>query len=160
MTEQLWDLRIVVENTDDACFKAKQDLQTKYRCTKCSSNGYCFKKINLYMSKEQHFNIDPKLLVLWAVEIGQIRATSFYPPCNIREFDLLLKYDPKQKTKSSGTVSNNDSNPNSAPHITYNFAPGPGFHMPSHRQTKYHSCPVRGVDPADYDGPALKMFLN
>jgi hypothetical protein len=144
----------------DSCFQIKQDIQNRYRCTQCSSNGYCFKKINHSTGKEQHFDIDPKLLTLWAAEVDQSRATIYYPPCNIKEFDELLNSDSKRKTKSSRTVSNDDSNPNSAPHITYNFAPGPVPYTPPRRQAIDSHSPVRGVDPADYDGPGLKMFLD
>jgi hypothetical protein len=132
-------------------------------------NGYCFKKINHRTGKEQHFDIDPKLLTLWGAEIDQGRATIFYPPCNIKEFDELLNSDPKQKTKSSRTVSRDDgdnSAPNSTPHIRYNFAPSSIPHTPSpvpripRLSIDSSHSPVRGVDPADYDGVGLKMFLD
>jgi hypothetical protein len=173
-TEQLGDLRRMfeVEESDPDSetgnvMRKLHALQEKWRCLSCSSNGYCFRKKNLHTGKEEHFDINPKLLRLWAALIVKGEAVMTYPPCNVDEFRQLLNSNPKGKQKAGRTTS--ESNDREI-HVVCNanFAPFPT--LPSYDNRLSTPAPkkasstiislVHGIHPRDYNDTGLYRYMR
>jgi hypothetical protein len=145
-----------------------QTLQNRWRCLECSSNGYCFRKRNPETGKEEHFNLEPRLLSLWAAQMASGEAVATYPPCQIEEFNNLLH--PKSKNRSKSTRSTTLT-----PQISESNTSGPPINVvcnfPERMQSpttppirnavpQTFTSPVYGVAPAEYNGQGLLEFME
>jgi hypothetical protein len=149
--------------------RAVQELQDRYRCHQCSSNGYCFIKEDPDTGKQEHINLDQKILNLWAAEmiVMPARATILYPPMQVKEIAKLM--NPKaKKTNNNRVVASNEATTSLAPPISVvcNF-PNPSERSAClltpvicRRHEKSVSSPVFNVDPADYKDKGLMEFLT
>jgi hypothetical protein len=159
-------LKKLIKQPDSPHLQAKQALQDRWRCLQCSTNGYCFKKKNLNTGKEEHFNLEPKHISLWAAQIVLTEAVIAYPPCQILEFDELLQSKSKKKSTASRVANAHHSLDNVPPiNVVCNFpSSNKGIVSPTtpsfNKSKKIALSPVRSVQPEDYNGSGLIAFLR
>jgi hypothetical protein len=163
-------LKQLIKRPDSAHLQAKQALQERWRCVECSSNGYCFKKKNLDTGKDEHFNLEPKHISLWAAQLVLKDAVMAYPPCQIPEFDELLQSKSKKKSNTSriANIAHSSESHVAVPpiNVVCNFPSSNGGIVDPATPSSYKSkariapSPVRGVQPEDYNGSGLIAFLK
>jgi len=154
--------------------KAVFELQEKYRCNKCSSNGYCFIKKDPKTNEElNHINLDQKILNLWAAEMiaKPARGTILHPPIHINEIAELIFADPASKSKKSKKAVVSSENTSSVPpiNVVCNYpspseqSKGPSTppHPPSKEKHRFEIfSPVFDCLPSDYQDWGLQQYLG
>ena len=82
-----------------------QQLQDKWHCGKCSSNGYCYKWNNSRTGKPECFPLMQNHLNIWADMIIAKSATECAPPFQCHEFQKPVPSETSTKSESCGQLS-------------------------------------------------------
>ena len=163
-----------MENPASEHTKVIFELQERYRCIKCSSNGYCFIKKDPKTNDElNHINLDQKILNLWAAEMiaKPARGTILHPPIHINEIVELIFADPVSKSKKSKKAVVSGEHTSSVPpiNVVCNFpsqperskGPSTPTSSPSREKHRFEIfSPVFDFLPSDYQDWGLKQYLG
>ena len=168
-------MRACVKASDHPYIQAQNSIRDKWRCTKCSSNTFCFiLKHPDSFKPDVYVELTPRFIDSWAGEIKAGRTTVLQPPRYIEEIDrscnaAVLRPSTRGRLAESSTVRTQSQG--YAPVIHYNIQPPSatagvaitgsraGTPPPVPRGHEIFS-PISGYDPKDYMHDALIAFMT
>lgn len=166
---QLDEMHDCVKASDHPYVQAQNAIRDKWRCTKCSSNTFCFiQKHPDSFKSDVHVELTPRFIDLWAGAIKRGHATVRQPPRDIEEIDMacnaaILRPATRGRLVES-SAARTQSQGYAAPIINYNIQPPtPYLAHPTTPppQPRYQAIsPIPGYTPKDYTHDALKAFMG
>jgi hypothetical protein len=148
---------------DSTHMRKQGELQEKYRCESCSSNGYCWPRVHRLTGKQDHIEFDGRHLSIWASAILASKAYLDQYPIHIQEFaELWERKEGKGQKKGTNLTTTADSDRSIIVTVN-NQLPAhpepPSTPIQKPRNVVYPS-PVPGVAKRDYSGDGLLKFLD
>ena len=152
--------------------EAYRELQDRWRCLECSTNGFCYRKKNLDTGRVVHINLDSDIMSKWAALMVTGDAVAHCPPGNVEEFDKLVTdamNSKKKKSSNTGTHAfNSIDGHGGAPQVVYNYniappqQPSPRPETPKAPKATCVSLlsPIHGIEPKDYNTAGLEAFMD
>lgn len=147
-----------------------RELQDKYRCLECSSNGFCFVQKHPDTGKLIHINLEASIINLWALKIVEKTSVPAGLPTHVEEFEKLVReaFYPNKKKLVSGQQSGADGYQGDVHvhnHTTVNV---PSANIPTipstptGKETKSVSLfsPIYGFTAKDYRKRGLTAFIE
>jgi hypothetical protein len=164
-------MRGCIKASDHPYIEAQNAIRDKWRCTKCSSNTYCFiQKHPDPFKPPVHVELTPTFINLWAREIRLGHTTVRQPPRDIEEIDMacnaavLRPATRGRPAESSTSTSRTQSQGHAAPIINYNIQPPSSYSArpatPPPQPIYQAVSPILGYAPKDYTHGALKSFMG